>query len=131
MKIPSGSDAEGGYTRGRTRRGNRLIDGLDEFAALPLLPRNHTARTGTRAAECRIVWANHPGESAGRMRTTHPALAEGGVMADAIVAPSGSPPPPGSARGDDHGVIGWVVATSDHPGPAALTGQVADSKRGC
>src|SRR5215813_11577619 len=44
-------------------------------------------RASDPAAQRRIIEVNHPGESAGRMKTTHPALTEGGVMAHAPSVP--------------------------------------------
>jgi hypothetical protein len=81
------------------------------------------------AAQCGFIEANHPGESARRMRTTHPTLTEGGVMAHATSAPSGSPHR--GSRKFTATALCWLLASREHQGPAALTGQKADSKRGC
>jgi hypothetical protein len=88
-----------------------------------------SSRPSDPAAQRRIIKANRPGDSAGRMKTTHPALIEGGVMAHAASAPSG--PPHRGSRKFTATALCWLPAGREHQGPAALTGQKADSKRGC
>jgi hypothetical protein len=50
-------------------------------------------------------------------------------MAHAASAPSGSPHR--GSRTFTATALSWLLASREHQGPAALTGQKADSQRGC
>ena len=102
---------------------------MRESARLQMTGKQSPAKPSDPAAQRRIIKANRPGDSAGRMKTTHPALTEGGAMAHAASAPSG--PPHRGSRKFTATALCWLLAGREHRGPAALTGQKADSKRGC